>query len=479
MTAMTTSLSRRAVLTGMLGLGAGAGTLASCAPGGRPVGAAQVLATEAARPRSGRTRTFVVQAARTQVDLAGTVVDTWAYSGSVPGPALRATAGDQIRVDFRNLLPQETSVHWHGLAIRNDMDGVPHLTSDPVAPGGRFAFDFVVPDAGTHWFHPHTGLQLDRGLYAPFIVDDPHDPGGYDAEWVVVLDDWTDGIGPSPETILAGLRNGSGSTTGSGSMMGSGSMGGMSDGGDVTYPLFLVNGRAPADPDVLRARPGQRVRLRVINAAADTVFDVAVGGHRLQVTHSDGYPVRPAATSALRIGMGERYDAIVTLGKAGTARALIRTGGGNPPPAQSPLAELDTTPLTVADLTAAAGAALPVGEPDSTQDLVLAGSMSDYVWTINGRTYDRTQPLVARPGRTTRLRIRNHSMMSHPVHVHGHTFQLGAAGSTGPRKDTLLVPPMSGADVDLRADNPGRWMVHCHNAYHAEAGMMTRLDYRI
>jgi multicopper oxidase len=103
--------------------------------------------------------------------------------------------------------------------------------------------------------------------------------------------------------------------------------------------------------------------------------------------------------------------------------------------------------------------------------------MHDCVWTINGRTYDRTRPLTIRQRRSTRLRIRNMSMMAHPVHIHGHSFQLGSTGGAGPRKDTVLVPAMSGVDVDLVADNPGRWMVHCHNAYHAEAGMMTRLDY--
>ena len=103
--------------------------------------------------------------------------------------------------------------------------------------------------------------------------------------------------------------------------------------------------------------------------------------------------------------------------------------------------------------------------------------MGGYVWTINGRTYDRVQPLTVRQGQSTRLRIRNRSMMVHPMHLHGHTFQLGNAGGTGPRKDTVLVPPMGGVDVDLLADNPGRWMIHCHNAYHMEAGMMSQLDY--
>src|SRR5699024_5692780 len=96
-------------------------------------------------------------------------------------------------------LDQETSVHWHGIALRNDMDGVPGLTQDPIRPGARFTYDFTVPLAGTHWYHSHSGLQLDRGLYGPLIIDDPADPGDYDHEWIVVLGDWLDGIDGTPE----------------------------------------------------------------------------------------------------------------------------------------------------------------------------------------------------------------------------------------------------------------------------------------
>ena len=481
-------IPRRAFLGGLVALGT-AGALAACSvrSGGRPVGPDDVVAKEAARPTTGTVRDFTLTARPVTVDLGGTVVDTWAYGDGVPGVALRATAGDRVRVAFRNDLPEETSVHWHGLAIRNDMDGVPHLTTDPVAPGGTFAFDFVVPDPGTHWFHPHTGLQLDRGLYAPFLVDDPAEPGDYDAEWVVVLDDWTDGVGPSPEQIYADLRQSGGTSgMGGGMMHGHGGM----DGGDVTYPLYLVNGRTPTDPDVLSAQPGQRVRLRLINAGADTVFDVALADHEFTVTHSDGYPVTPVPTASVRLGMGERYDAIVTLGdgvfplvaapvgKNGLSRALLRTGAGSVPPQDYRPDGLAGDPLTVGQLRAAPGAALPARDPDSTQNVLLSGAMSPYVWTINGRTYDDTEPLTVRQGQTTRLRLRNRSMMPHPLHIHGHTFQVGAAGGTGPRKDTVLLPAMGGIDVTLAADNPGAWMVHCHNAYHAEAGMMTRLEYR-
>jgi FtsP/CotA-like multicopper oxidase with cupredoxin domain len=485
------NLTRREFVASVVGAGAALGVVGcSVAESRAPVGPARV-ASAAPRSSTGVVRRLALRAQPITVDLVGTDVQTWGFGDSVPGTPFRATAGDRVVVDFRNDLPEATSVHWHGLAIRNDMDGVPGVTTPEVPPGGAFTFDFVVPDPGTHWFHPHHGMQLDHGLYAPFIIDDPADPGEYDAEWILMLDDWTDGVGPSPMEIMDRLIADGESGSGMNGMNGMGGMHGMGgmDAGDVEYPMYLVNGRAPSDPQTLAARPGDRVLLRIINASADTVFDVALGSHDLTVTHTDGYPVQAVTASAVRIGMGERYDVVVTLadgvfalvaepvGKAGMGRALVRTGSGSVPGEALRPHELDASPLTVGALRAADSARLPRREPDSVQGVLLSGSMAPYAWTINGRTYDDTVPLTIREGDAGRLRIRNMSMMSHPLHVHGHTFQLGPAGGSGPRKDTVLLPPMGGVSVDLAATNPGSWMVHCHNAYHADAGMMTRLDY--
>ncbi len=418
------------------------------------------------------------------LDLGGRVVRTWAYGGGVPGRGLRATAGDRMQIQLSNRLPVSTSVHWHGLAIPNNMDGVPGVTTPELLPAASYTYDFVVPDPGTHWFHPHTGLQLDTGLYAPFIVDDPAEPGVYDAEWIVVLDDWTDGMDRSPDQIFADLTAADATTAADG--MGMDGMG--MDGGDVQYPVYLINGRPPIDPETFTGNAGDVVRIRVINAAADSIFTLALSGHEVHVTHSDGYPVTPRRATSLRIGMGERYDLLVTLGdgafsliaqpmgKDGYARAVVRTGAGTAPQTAE-IPELAGDPVTVADLSGGEATALPKADPDSIQDLVLNGSMAPYRWTINGATYPETTPLTIRAGQSGRLRLRNMTMMSHPMHLHGHTFQVGAAGGRGPRKDTVLVPPMGALDIAFVADNPGLWMVHCHNAYHAEAGMMTRVDY--
>jgi FtsP/CotA-like multicopper oxidase with cupredoxin domain len=270
--------------------------------------------------------------------------------------------------------------------------------------------------------------------------------------------------------------------------MGGMGMGGM-DGGDVTYKMFLVNGHPLNDPDVFKAKPGQRVRIRIINAGADTMFYVALANHTMTITHTDGYAVAAKRAKVLQLGMGERYDVTVTLkdgvfplvaipiGKSGVARALVRTGTGTAPAADFVPSEFGTMPTTADQLRAAPGTALLATAPARVLPLALSGSMAPYRWTINGRTYDKTRPLEVRAGEMTRLEITNMSQMSHPMHLHGHTFQIGSAGGSGVRKDTVLIPPMGAVAVDLLADNPGKWMVHCHNAYHAEAGMMTRLEY--
>jgi FtsP/CotA-like multicopper oxidase with cupredoxin domain len=374
-----------------------------------------------------------------------------------------------VRATLVNRLPAETSLHWHGIALRNDADGVPHLTQPPVAPGGELTYEFTAAHPGTYWFHPHTGTQLDRGLYAPLIVEDPAEPGGYDAEWVVVLDDWLDGTGTNPDEVLAGLRR-----------LGGHSMHGMIGlGGDVPHPHHLINGRVAAAPVTFAAKPGHRVRIRFINAAADTAYRVALSGHRMTVTHTDGFAVTPVDTDALIMGMGERYDVLVTLGygvfplvalaegKNATARAIVRTGSGTVPDVRP--AELDGKVVTYDQLKAAAP--LPARKPDVVHRMALTGGMMSYDWGINGRSGDHT-PARVRSGQRVRLEFANTTMMWHPMHLHGHTFQLG-----GPRKDTVIVRPGQTVACEFDADNPGQWMVHCHNAYHAEAGMMTVLGY--
>ena len=486
---MPRSLNRRDLITGSLGLGAAA-LLAGCAAStaGPPPTPASVPATPAFGTPAVRA---ALRPGVSQVDLGGITASTWCYDGRVPGTLLRANAGQVVQVQVRNELPVETSVHWHGIRLHNAADGVPGITQDPIAAGADYTYTFRAPDPGTYFLHPHSGVQIDRGLYAPLIIDDPAEPGGYDHEWVLVLDDWTDGVGKSPDDILAAFKSEHG-TVSQGMNHDMGGMGGMGrsplgDVGDITYPHYLINGRIPASPQTLTAKPGQRVRIRIINAAADTLFRVALGDHSLTVTHTDGYPVQAQETKALYIAQGERVDLLVTLadgvfplvasaeGKQGQGQILVRTGSGAAPSSTVHLAELDTDPLLLAALMPADATRLPQREPDQVEQVTLNGQMKPYAWGMNGTTFGSDTPIRTSAGRRVRLQMTNMTMMAHPMHIHGHTWSL--PGNGGLRKDTVLVLPMQTLTADLEADNPGRWAYHCHNIYHAEIGMMTTLQY--
>lgn len=263
-----------------------------------------------------RSLDVALEPAADQVDLGGPVVSTWSYASRLPGQEIRVTRGDLLRVQVRNSLPAPTTVHWHGIAITNTMDGVPALTQAPIAPSATFAYEFSVPDPGTYWFHPHVGTQLDTGLSAPLIVEDPNEPADYDHELVVVFDDWLDGTGRTPDQVLADLH-----THGMGSMNGGG-MGGTGmgqsallggDAGDVSYPYYLANGHIPTAARSYTAKAGQRIRLRLINAGADTAFRIGLPDQTMTLTHTDGYPITPTPARAVLLGMGERLDAIITM----------------------------------------------------------------------------------------------------------------------------------------------------------------------
>jgi FtsP/CotA-like multicopper oxidase with cupredoxin domain len=497
-------LSRREVLIA----GGGALVLAACgsgtttsAPGGRLVDGADpaVERRDSLRRKPGATTVMsTITAAPVTVNIGGREVSTWAFGDRPSSGGIRAKVGDLIEATFVNDLTSGNTLHWHGIALRNDMDGVHDLTQMPVEPLGKFTYRFTVPDAGTYWFHPHMGLELDRGLYAPLIVEDPNDPVASDVDVTLMLDDWLDGYGRTQQEVLAELQSSGGHSghmgnMGSGGGMGgSGGMGSMMGGltGDVTYPLHVVNGRAPSERETIDVKPGQRVRLRLINAGSDTAYRVAVGGHRLTVTHADGFPVQPVEVDNVVLGMGERYDVIVTAGSGSfpivavpegksdpAGEAILRTSlGADSPTVGSRPAELSRRELGYGDLVATDAARLPPKNPDRPTTIHLTANASGYVHGIDAKSFPNTTPITVSEGERLRLRIVNQTMMFHPIHLHGHTFQMVGNGSA--RKDTVNVLPMTTVEVDIAADNPGQWMLHCHNTYHFETGMATVFSYR-
>ncbi len=544
-------VSRRSLLLGAAGLTAMTGAtgaagyvaLRSGTQGATSTPARVSPSSEAVRRReqarlaqgSGRTVRAALTAEPVEVDLGGRVVRTWAYNGQVPGPVIRCTAGEQLEVDVTNRLSEPTSVHWHGLRVRNDMDGVPHLTQEPIPAGERMRYAFTAPDHGTYWLHPHVGLQRERGLYAPLIIDDPREPGDYDVEFVVVLDDWLDDVAASPEQVLSALRKGGMSPKyrtpvqagqipdasrswqyqvppgltnlppGAPSMSPASLMA-----ASVAFPFYLLNGRLPTAPQTFRAKPGQRARIRVINAGGTSVFRLALGGHRLSVTHTDGFPVEPVTVDTLHIASGERYDMLVDLhdgafplaavaeGHHAQALGVIRTASGPTPAPDATPTELAGRLLRLADLHATPEVQVDEREPEVSHPLQLIGSMRGFHWRINGETYDHQKPFTGvtpmpiREGQQVRMTMVNPTPMYHPMHLHGHTGTVRATGGirsqrhpdavltpipNGTRKDTLVVAPGQRVRMDFTADNPGQWLVHCHMPYHLATGMAGIMSY--
>ncbi len=514
-------LSRRRFLG--LTTGAGLGLIAGCAEDASGPGARGTSSpTSAPTPPPGLLlpggAAGTLAAAPVEIDLAGTVVSTWAYNGMVPGPEIRLRRGEVVRARLTNALAEETTVHWHGVNLVNSMDGVPYVTQAPVGIGEEFAYEFTAPDAGSHMYHAHVGHQLDRGLYGPLIVESSEDEAlAYDREFTLMIDDWRDGLAVTEPGTHGGDHGGTatGAPSGRGPTLRfnfgqsmpsadpsatpaddleadapaeAGANPGERLGGRV-YPMFLINGRPAADPPTLDVRSGERIRLRLMNIAADTGFVVAIEGHAMTITHTDGAPVEPVTVDAVRLGMGERYDVLVTANNAGVwqlaampeakrgfARAVVRyaeAAVSTPPPVDLRPAELTGRQADYDELIYAGSRSRPTGEPDRVHDLTLSSNSR-----INGQRYPDAEPLEVAAGELVRIRLTNTATLAHPMHLHGHPFWVVTAGANGPLKDTALVGPNGGvASFDFVADNSGTWMFHCHNHYHMENGMARLFDY--
>lgn len=492
-----TRRTRREFL-GLAGLGAGAVVLGGCSL--RPSQNGGASTTAPGRTRSGAASRYDLQAAPLNLDLGGSEVSTWGYNGGVPGPEIRIKEGDTLRVVVKNRLPEGTTVHWHGLPITNSMDGVPDVTQKAIESGKEFTYEFEVPFFGTYFYHSHAGLQLDRGLYGPLIVEPKRESLSYDKEFSLMLDDWLDGVGGAPEDEMKKLKSGGSAMGDMDGMSGMNDMkkgmGGMSGIGgeeaprqwppDVVYPYYLINGKPAEDPEELKVKRGEKVRIRFINSASASIYRVALAGHRMTVTHADGQPVEPVTVDALRIGMGERYDVLVDADNPGVwqlaaqaegtekiGRALFRYRGSTAsvPPADYKPSELEKMLLLYGMLKAKAPDDRLSGAPEQVLPVKLSGDEERYIWMINDKAYPEADTISAGGDKHVRFEFTNTGMMPHPMHLHGHFFRVANSTGRGPMKDTVLVDPRQKLTIDWYSDNPGRWAFHCHNEYHMNAGM--------
>jgi CopA family copper-resistance protein len=502
-----------------------------------------------------------------QVKIDGKPGHAIAMNGTVPAPLLRFKEGQTARIRVTNTLDEDTSIHWHGLLVPFLMDGVPGLTFPGIRPGETFTYEFPLIQAGTYWYHSHSGLQEPMGHYGPLIIDPAGpDPIAYDREHVVVLSDYSR---QHPHHLMQKMKQQSGLFN-----FQKQTVGGLLAGKDQTFAqrrewakmlmdptdisdvtgnvfTFLINGHGPKDNWTGLFKPGERVRLRFINAAAQTIFNVRIPGLKLTVVAADGQNVEPVEVDEFQIANAETYDVIVqpmddkaytlvseAVDRSGMGRATLAPrlgmtaevpplrerplgtmrdmgmdmsgmhmggmhgGGGhtmdmsmrnpdNPPGVKMGPGVQMLSPMPL-DRSAEPGQGLETAghkvlvytdliarepnpdkrPPTRTLDIHLTGNMERFMWGFDGKSYAEGPPPHAfQAGERVQVTLINDTMMAHPIHLHGHFFEL-AFGPEGrhPRKHTVLVLPGGKVSFDFTAET-GDWAIHCHMAYHMHSGM--------
>jgi FtsP/CotA-like multicopper oxidase with cupredoxin domain len=426
------------------------------------------------------------------VELAPQVaISTIGYNNKVPGPLLRTREGQTITVDVVNDTDVPEFVHWHGLFVAPEVDGVEEEGTPPVSPHGRRRYQFQARPAGSRWYHSHTSAMMDlhRGAYTGqfgfFMIDPANDPGRYDQEVFLALREWQyflstvdqDEMGANPGDSMPERPS---------------TLDVRPNGLEVSAPLYSINDKMLGAGEPLRVQPGQRVLMHLLNASAAQIHRLALPSHKFQVIALDGNPVpTPQAVDVVEIAPGERVDAIVEMNHPGVwilgeVRTAARQSGmglvveyAN----QKQSAQWSPPPRSRWDYTLF-GTNAPHPAPDHTIDMVFekvpGGPNGINRWLINGKEYPHEREFVLRQGRRYRLVFRNRSDDSHPVHIHRHVFELvelNGKPTGGVKKDTVIVPAYGRATVDLVAEHPGLTLFHCHMQQHMDFGFMALFRY--
>ncbi|MGN6124285.1 MAG: copper resistance system multicopper oxidase [Sphingomonas oligoaromativorans] len=488
-------------------------------------------------------------------------------NGFAPAPLIRLRQGQNVRLRVVNELDEDSSIHWHGLLVPAQFDGVPGISFPGIRARSTFVYEFPIRQAGTYWYHSHSGFQEQLGLYGPLVIE-PAGPerAPFDREHVILLSDHSH---EAPEAIFRHLKlmpeyyNREQQTL-SGLLAGKDQplaerlkWGGMrmepTDIADVTGATYtyLVNGHGPQDNWTGLFTPGERVRLRIINASSMTTFNLRIPGLPMTVVQADGQDVHPVEVDEFQIGIAETYDAIIippedraytlvaeSIDRSGMARATLAPRAGMtaevPPLRTRPLLSMDDmgmgsmggdmgdmdmsmrnfahapqvkrgpgvqtlAPMPV-DRTGDPGVGLAgvghrvltyrdlmaldrnpdIRAPSRSIEVHLTGNMERFMWSFDGKAMsDMMEPIPFTEGERVRVTLINDTMMGHPIHLHGHFFELVTGhGDHAPRKHTVLVQPGGTLSFDLTADAPGDWAFHCHLLYHMTAGMMRVVSVR-
>jgi FtsP/CotA-like multicopper oxidase with cupredoxin domain len=438
-----------------------------------------------------------------QIDVGGKAATRYGVVQASGAFGLTLNEGDDLDVRIENALAVPSGLHWHGMIPSWRQDGVPYISGPPVAPGQSADFKFPARPTGTRWMHSHFGLQEQRLLAAPLIVREASSIRSSAQEAVILLEDfsWT-----KPEALYEDLRkpkpamagggmNMPGMTMPGGAMNMPGHSMGMSkaDLNDITYDAFLANDRTLGDPQVIDVERNAEVRLRIINAASSTNFMIDLGALTGMLLTVDGNPVAPLQVRQFPLAIAQRADVVLRMPADGSVVPVLARGEGRtlqtgvilrPPGAAVAKIASDGTEAAPAvgldqELLLRAGEPLPARAVDRSVPVDLTGTMAGYVWgmQVHGMA---AAPVTVKRGERVELLMRNTTMMAHPMHLHGHNFQVSEINGQrfpGAVRDTVLVPPRATVKVVFDADNPGLWAYHCHILYHMEAGMFTTVVY--
>ncbi|MDR3535087.1 MAG: multicopper oxidase family protein [Acetobacteraceae bacterium] len=447
----------------------------------------------AAIPRARAQPARLLIATTRSLEVNGKAVTAFALVGPDGQPGITLAPGERFAVRLENQAGAPTIVHWHGQLPDWKQDGFPWPETPLIAAGGNHDYDYM-PITGTYWMHSHHELQEQQLMTAPLIVHDQASAAADVQEVVMMLHDLSF---KSPDELLAALTHNSGPMTRGMNMAGGMSMSGTSVSGadlsDVDYDAYLANERTLADPHVVRAAAGQSIRLRIINGASSTNFWIDLGQLSGSAIAVDGHAVMPVAGSKFPIAMAQRLDILLRLPSAGSYPVLAQVEGktdrtgiilATPGAKVGGVSAQAATAAPAVDLSLetklSAANPLAARPVDVTLPLTLDGNMAKYVWSLNGKIWPNPDVLMIKHGQRVAIDMVNHSMMSHPIHLHGHAFQVLAINDRkvhGAVRDTVLVPTMGRVLVAFNADNPGRWALHCHNLYHMATGMVTEVRY--
>ena len=399
-------------------------------------------------------------------------------------------AGKPFRVRVENHIEEPSLIHWHGLTPPWQQDGVPDISGPAIPPGGGAGYDFPVRRGGTYWMHSHYGFQEQLLLSAPLIIRDGSEKS--DRQDIVLM--LADFSFTPPGKIFADLQARQPPKMEMPGMA-MAAMQSKPDLNDVQYDAFLANSRTLDDPEVVKVEPGGHVRVRLINSSSMSAYHIDLGALKGNLIAVDGIPVQPVRGHTFPITVAQRLDIELTIPKIAAAYPLLavlegerrqtgivlRAGKGHLT-RLSGMARAASPPLTLGlERSLSAAAPLADRKADRTHVVNLTGSMQGYQWSLNNVAWNKdVPPLKVSEGERVELILTNQTMMPHPMHLHGHSFQVVAINGNrfaGAVRDTVLVPPKTTVIVVFDADNPGWWAFHCHLLYHQDAGMFATLRY--